>query len=138
MRVKPGISDVDQEIDRQDYDCIQSDEGLHDRKISIADSLDNQPAHPGRGKHRLGDNRATEHHANAQADHGDDRDGGVLQGVIDHNITVPHTLPLGGTNVIRIEHFQQARSQNAHDHCHREEAERDPRHDQVFPVSSAG
>ena len=61
--------------------AISSDAALQHRIVAPADRLDQPFADARPGEDRLGQDRAGEQHADLQADHGDDRDQRVAQGV---------------------------------------------------------
>src|SRR5437899_12340343 len=79
--VEHGVHHVDQQIDEHVHECKKQDHRLHCRVIAREHRIDSKPAQPRDAENAFGDDDAADEQRDADADHGDDRHGGVAQGM---------------------------------------------------------
>src|SRR5262249_10910674 len=81
-RVKPRVSQVDEEIQRDQSRRDEHDVGLHHRIVAVEDRLHREPAHAGQREDLLDDERPGQQDAELAADDRDHRDQRVLERVL--------------------------------------------------------
>src|SRR4029453_16046472 len=100
-RIDQGVEDVDQQVHRHDHDAAQQDHGLHDGEVAERDTLVEQPADAGPGKHGLHHHRHVDHDDEidaGQRQHGDQR---VLEGVLADDERLGQALEPGELDIFR-------------------------------------
>src|SRR3989338_4716649 len=80
-RVEHAIEHVDREVREHDDDRDEHHEVLDDRVVAPEDRLDQEACHPRQVEHGLGDDEPADQEGELDADHGDDRQDRVLEGV---------------------------------------------------------
>src|SRR3989338_262507 len=80
-RVEHPVEHVHREVGQHHDDGDEHHEVLDDRVVAPEDRLDQEACHPRQVEHGLGDNEAADQERELDADHGDDRQERVLEGV---------------------------------------------------------
>ena len=126
---------VDEDEERREH----RHDGLHERVVAAEDRVHRQPADPGPGEDRLGDDRAPEQDAELEADDGDERNGRVLQRVLVGHHEGADPGGAGGPHVVLGQHLQHSRARQARDPRHGEGAEgAGGEHERAEPVAAGG
>src|SRR3954462_2725498 len=99
-RIEEGVGEVAHEVDDHVDAREQQDHPLDDRVVALRDRVDDEAADPRDVEDRLGDDDAADKKRDADADHGHDRDAGVLQRVLQQHRPGRDALGLGGADVI--------------------------------------
>src|SRR6266436_2624003 len=86
------------------------------RKDAREDRVHHEAAHAGQGEHVLGDHRSADQRAELEAEHGDDRDEGVLEHVATDDARLREPLGPRGAHVVLRKRVEHARTQGARDH----------------------
>ena len=106
----------------------QHHEVLHDRIVAPADRLDQEAGDAGDVEHGLGDDQAADQERRLDADHGDDRQNGVLQRVMIIDRSLGGALGAGGADIILPQDLQHRGAGDAHGQRRAAEADRHRRH----------
>ena len=78
------------------------DQPLHDRIVALQHGIDGEAAEPRDVEHGLGDDDARDQQRDADADHRDDRHGGVLQRMQQQHAVGRQALGVGGADVVLL------------------------------------
>ena len=79
--IEEGIEQVDEQIDEDEDRGDQQHEALDQREVAARRRIDEQLADAVEVEHLLGDDEAADQEGELEADHGDDRQQRVAQGV---------------------------------------------------------
>ena len=87
---------------------------------------------PGQAEHGLGDDRAADEQREGEAEHGEHRDQGVAQGVVQDHARLRGALGARRADVVLAQHVEHARAREAQDQRGVDDAEHDRRQHQVM------
>ena len=127
---------VDHQVDQHVDEAEQQHDALDHRIVAAQDRIDGQPAEARDGEHALGHHRAADQQRDADADHGDDRHGGVLQRVHEQDAALAEALGARGADIVLLQHLEHGGARDAGDQRDVDEAERDRRQDQVLAATA--
>ena len=114
---KARINQVDEEIDpHHPGGEKQVDSGNH-RVVSVIEDNQQETTYPRQVKDVLHDHGAADQDWQLQADQGDHRDEGILDGVSDHHDLLLEPLGPGRSNIVLPEHLQHHGARHPHGGC---------------------
>src|SRR6266542_5000426 len=79
--IDPAIEQIDGQVAQDEAHRDEQDHPLHQWIVAREDRVHHEAAHAGQGEHVFGDHRPADQRAELEAEHGDDRDEGVLEHV---------------------------------------------------------
>src|SRR5262245_14259608 len=123
-RIEECVGDVDGEVDQYFGGGEHDDETMYDRVVALQHRIDRKATKARDVEYRLCDDNARDEKSEADADHGNDWDRGVLQSVHEQDATCRQPLGVGGPNVILSQHLQHRGARHAGDESHIRHAER--------------
>src|SRR5712691_5680741 len=83
LRVQVDVEHVDREVHEDDDEGDDEDSRLDDGKVELANGAHDEAAHPGHGKHRLGNDGPAQKQTELESSHGDPGQIHVLAGVVE-------------------------------------------------------
>src|SRR5437899_304572 len=104
--IEEAIDQVDAEVDHDEEHGGQEHRALDDGVVAVVDRLDREPADARPREHRFRHHGAAEQRAELEPGDGDDRDGGVLQGVLGDHERLGQALGARGPDVVRAQHLE--------------------------------
>src|SRR5262245_9963328 len=105
--VEPSVEQVDHQIDENEAGRDKEHETLDEVEVTARGRIDEQFADAIDVEHLLGDHQAADQEGELEADHGNDRQQRVAQGVAPHNEPGPHALGLGGADIVLAHDLKQ-------------------------------
>src|SRR5690606_34198555 len=103
-RIDEGGDDVGQQVAQHDGGGRHHRDPHDDRNVNALDRLPGQLADAGPAEHAFHDDQPAHEDADVDADHGDDRQDRVRQGMADQDATAGQALGAGGADVILAQH----------------------------------
>src|SRR6266536_5549048 len=114
--IDPAIEQVHGQVAQDEAHRDAQDHALHQWIVAREYRVHHEAPHPGQGEHVLGDHCSADQRAELEAEHGDDRDEGVLEHVATDDARLRKPLGPRGTHVVLRERVEHARTQGARDH----------------------
>ena len=136
--IDKAIDQVHHQIDEDKGSGEDEQHPLHHRNIALTNRGNQQPPHARPGENRLGDYRAAEHIAKAQADYGDNRQEGIAQRVADQDHQLRYALGPCRAHIIFLQCLKQRRPRHARNKGERKDGKGHRRHNKVPPTAVAG
>ena len=137
-RVEPRVADVGEQVEEDDQERDQHHVAHQQREVELAQRVDEQPAHPGPGEDRLGDDRAGDQTGQRERDDGDQRDQRVLQTVLEDDRGARDALRRGGAHVVGADHFEHRAAHEPAALRDEQQREHDRRQDQMLQAVAPG
>src|SRR6266571_190362 len=108
LRVEVDVEEVDGEIHQHHDEGEDEDSSLDDGEVQLANGADDEPAQSGHREHGLSDDGAAEEDTELEPSHGDERQGGVDQGVVPDDDPLGDPLGARRAHVVEVDHFEHA------------------------------
>ncbi len=105
-RIQPGVDDIGDDLENHHSHGDHHQNSHHDRRIGATNLVEKEAAHTGPGKDALRHDSAAQQERQVQANHRDNRQGGVFQGVDEDNFPARQTLRAGSADIVLTHHFQ--------------------------------
>src|SRR3990172_6796686 len=104
--VEHPVEQIHGEVRQHHHDGDEHHQVLDDRVVAPEDRLDQETRHPGQIEDGLGDHEAAEQERQLDADHGDDGQHRVLEGVPPDDDTLGLPLGPGGADIVLAQHLE--------------------------------
>src|SRR5437879_408540 len=106
-RIEDGIERVHRQVDQDDGGDDDEVDALDDRIVALGDRLEEETPEAGQAEDGLDDHGAAEDLRDLDAEHGQHRDEGVLQAVLEHDGPLAQPLGPRGADVVLTQHLEQ-------------------------------
>src|SRR6266496_6440487 len=132
--IEEAIEEIDGEVDEDEHHRGEEHRALHHGIVAIVDGLHGEAADAGPGKDGLRHHRPPQERAELQRGDGENRNGGITEGVLGHDDHLAEPLGARGADVVGAEHLQHGRAREARDRGHGEGAEGERGQYEVLPA----
>src|SRR5262245_21234609 len=106
-RIEPTVEQVDRQIDKDEAGGDKQHEPLDQVEVAACGRIDEQFADAIDVEYLLGDHQTADQEGELEADHGDDGQQRVAQGVAPHDEPGPYAFGLGGADIVLAHDLQQ-------------------------------
>ena len=137
-RIEERVADINEQVDDHDKDDDDGYRTQDDGPVARGDRAIGLVADTRPVEDRLREDGARHHAAEVQADVGDDRDEGVLEGVVQDDAATREALGARGADVVLVEDLKQLRAHDARGVGRRDGSEGDRGKDVVDPILELG
>ncbi len=112
--IQISIKQVDEEIDPHHHGGEKHVDAGDHRVVPVRKRREHQTTQPRQVENVLHDHGASDQDRQLQADQGDDRDEGILDGMPDDHDPLPEPLGPGGADIVLPQHLQHHGARHAH------------------------
>src|SRR5215475_426179 len=133
-RIEIGVARVHGEVHEHHDGDDEEIDPLDHRIVALVDGIEEEAPHARQAEDRLENHHSAEDLRDLRAEHGDDRDEGVLEAVLEDDPALAHPLGPGRAHVVLAEDLQELGPGQAHHGGRGGDAEDEGRNDELRDV----